>query len=445
MNKVTLYYPLIVSLSGFLFGFDTVVISGANLPLKNLWGTSEWFHGFVIMSVALWGTVLGAIFGGIPCNRFGRKNTLFWIGVLFLISALGTALATDPYVFSFYRFIGGLAIGASSIAAPTYLSEISQNHHRGKTVILFQINIVIGILAAYTSNYFLQGFGGNNDWRWMLGAEVVPALIYLGLILNIPKSPRWLVLYQHKDEAAHKILKRLYSETEANHILTSIQKDQFESATMRLFSQQNQFALILAFLIAIFNQLSGINFILYYAPEIIEKAGFITKESLLGTVFIGFTNLVCTLLGMYLIDLVGRKQLMLIGSLGYIFSLSLISFGFYTDINPMYKLMSILLFIASHGIGQGAVIWVFISEIFPTKVRALGQSFGSGVHWSMAALITLFGAVLIENLAPWQIFMIFNGFMVLQLLFVIFIMPETKGLSLEKLQKRWHVDKPIKN
>ena len=438
MKKITTYYSIIVSISGFLFGFDTAVISGANLPLKTLWDTTEWFHGFFIMSVALWGTVIGAVFGGIPCNSIGRKNTLFWIGVLFLVSAIGTALATDPFVFSFYRFIGGLAIGASSIAAPTYVSEISQAYKRGRQVGLYQINIVTGILFAYVSNYFLQGIGENNDWRWMLAAEIIPALIYLAFILDIPESPRWLVLKKLDESAARRVLKKIAADNKIEGILSAIKKDSLQSKSLKLFSRKNKFSLFLAGSIAVFNQFSGINFILYYAPEIMEKAGFITSTSLLGAVFMGCTNLVFTLIGMYLIDRSGRKSLMIAGSIGYIISLAVISYGFHINANPSFILAFILLFIASHGIGQGAVIWVFISEIFPTKVRAVGQSFGAGIHWAAAALITLFGAVLINNLAPSQVFLIFLGMMALQMVFVWFIMPETKGVELEHLQKQLH-------
>ncbi|QDH79959.1 sugar porter family MFS transporter [Echinicola soli] len=435
MKHLTTYYAFIVSLSGFLFGFDTVVISGANLPIKELWQTSDWFHGFFIMSVALWGTLIGALLGGIPCHIIGRKNTLFWIGVLFLVSALGTALATDPYVFSFYRFVGGMAIGASSIAAPTYVSEISQPYKRGRQVGLYQINIVTGILLAYLSNYLLQGVGGHNDWRWMLAAEIVPAIIYLAFILDIPESPRWLILKRKDEPAARRVLKKITSGN-IEPLLLSIKHDSLRSKKMKLLSSKNKLPLLLAGTIAVFNQLSGINFILYYAPEIMEKAGFLTSASLLGAVFIGCTNLVFTLIGMYLIDRTGRKQLMLIGSIGYIISLGLISYGFYDSASPLFILTSVLIFIAAHGIGQGVVIWVFISEIFPNKVRAMGQSFGAGIHWGAAAMITLFGAVLIDNLLPFQIFMVFMALMILQLVFVWRYMPETKGLDLENLHSK---------
>ncbi|MEX2564312.1 MAG: sugar porter family MFS transporter [Cyclobacteriaceae bacterium] len=437
MNNKPIYYSIIVSLSGFLFGFDTIVISGANLPIKALWHTSSWFHGFFIMSVALWGTVLGAMLGGILCDHQGRKTTLFWIGVLYFMSALGTALATDPYIFSAYRFLGGFAIGISTIAAPAYISEISPARHRGKLVGLFQINIVIGILAAYISNYFLEGFGGKNDWRWMLGVEMIPSILFIGLILHIPESPRWLLLKKGSIEKATKIFKTLYKGDveNATSVVNNILEDKQQTKEKTDLSNNNK-PFFLAFLMAFFNQASGINFILYYAPEIMEKAGLSTNQSLLGAVFIGGTNLIFTLWSLSLIDRMGRRHLMISGSIGYLLSLSLIIFGFYQPTVPFVKLFAILVFIASHAIGQGSVIWVFISEIFPNRLRAKGQSFGALVHWTMAALITLFGSVLITNLPPWQIFSIFLFFMVLQILFIFFLMPETKGITLEEhLQK----------
>lgn len=437
MNKRLIYYAIVVAMAGFLFGFDTVVISGANLPIKELWQTSEWFHGTFIMSMALWGTVIGALFAGFPTDKYGRKNTLIGIGVLYFVSAIGSALAQDPYLFSFFRFVGGLGVGVSSIAAPTYISEIASANNRGKLGALYQFNIVFGILIAFISNYLLEGVGGANDWRWMLGVEGIPALIYMLLVFGIPKSPRWLVLHQNNKEAAMKVLQKTSSLKEAQNILEDIVADQQPVGSKReqVFSKKYRVPLLLAFLIAFFNQLSGINFILYYAPEILEKAGFATSDSLFSSIAIGLVNLVFTIAGMYLIDRAGRKQLMYIGSIGYIISLFMVAFGFYTDASAGFKLAFILMFISSHAIGQGAVIWVFISEIFPNNVRAFGQSWGCGVHWVFAALITLFGAVLINVFEPFVVFAFFGGLMVLQLFFVHLMMPETKGKSLEELEK----------
>lgn len=439
MKSKTLFWSITVAIAGFLFGFDTVVISGANMPIKELWQTSPWFHGTFIMSMALWGTVVGALLGGIPCDRFGRKKTLFWIGILYAVSAIGSALAPDPYLFSFFRFIGGLGVGASSVAAPTYVSEISTAAKRGSLVALYQFNIVFGILIAFISNYLLSGVGGANDWRWMLGVEAIPAVVYLFMIVTVPKSPRWLVSKKGDEEGALAVLKRITgSDSEASDMLSDIKKDISETAfsSSGVFSKAYSKPLMLAFLLAFFNQLSGINFILYYAPEILAVAGFGAADSLLSSISIGGINLIFTMLGIYLIDRAGRKKLIYIGSVGYIISLSLVAYGFYSDASALFKLTFILTFIASHAVGQGAVIWVFISEIFPNKVRANGQAFGAGTHWVFAAIITMVGTVFISSFEPWTIFAFFAVFMVLQLLFVIFLMPETKGVSLEDLQRR---------
>jgi len=438
MNNVR-NWSLTVAVAGFLFGFDTVVISGANLPIKELWHTTPLFHGVFIMSMALWGTVLGALLGGYPCDKWGRKKTLLWIGILFLVSALGSALAPNPYVFSFFRFIGGIGVGASSVAAPIYISEISSPENRGKLGTLFQFNIVFGILIAFFSNYFFEGFGGENDWRWMIGIVALPALIYSVIVIRIPESPRWLILTKKDDRAGLAVLEMIYAPAQAKESFNEIKKDVITSTKVdTFFSKKYKFPILLAFLLAFFNQLSGINFILYYAPEILEMAGLGAKESLFNSILIGVTNLVFTLIGMRLIDVLGRKQLMLIGSLGYILSLTMVAFAFYSQLGSVVLLLSIMLFIASHAIGQGAVIWVFISEIFPNTVRANGQAFGTGIHWIFAALITLVGPIVIdiykEN--PWPIFAFFAFMMLLQLVFVLFMMPETKGLSLEEIESK---------
>ncbi len=433
------YWATTVAVAGFLFGFDTVVISGANLPIKELWNTTPFFHGTFIMSMALWGTVIGALLGGIPTDGIGRKKTLFWIGVLFLISALGSALAPDPYSFSFFRFIGGLGVGASSIAAPAYISEIAPATKRGRMVALYQFMIVFGIFIAFFSNYLLKGLGGVDDWRWMLGIEAIPAFIYCIMVLRVPNSPRWLVVKKGDDAGALSVLEGLYSKGEAQSVLTDIKADKQIASTKHrgLFSGKYSIPLTLAFILAFFNQLSGINFILYYAPQILEQAGLAAKESLLNSISIGGVNLVFTMLGMYLIDRVGRKQLMLIGSIAYIIGLLGVAYAFNTSASSMFLLVFLLIFIAGHAVGQGAVIWVFISEIFPNRVRAFGQAWGSGTHWVFAALITLLGAVVLEAFSgrEWMVFAFFAGMMVLQLLWVIFYMPETKGKSLEQLER----------
>jgi len=435
MNNRLLFYSIVVGSAGFLFGFDTVVISGANLPLKELWQTSDWFHGTFIMSMALWGTVIGALGAGYPTNRLGRRKTLIWIGILYFISAMGSAFANDPYIFSFFRFIGGLGVGASSIAAPTYISEIADPKNRGRLGTIYQFNIVLGILIAFISNYLLDGVGGDNDWRFMLGVEGIPALIYSLLVFNVPESPRWLITHQNNLVEAKRVLLKTMDQSGADREIQMIEEDHKKSHIPHesVFNRKYSKPLILAFLIAFFNQLSGINFILYYAPEILEKAGFGSSDSLFSSISIGIVNLIFTMAGMLLIDKAGRKSLMYIGSIGYIISLFMIAYAFYTDGSSLFKLVFILTFISSHAIGQGAVIWVFISEIFPNSVRAYGQAWGCGIHWIFAALITLFGSVLINQFEPWMVFTFFGFFMILQLLYTHFMMPETKGKSLEEL------------
>ncbi len=423
---------LIASLAGFLFGFDTVVISGADQQLQTLWDTTPIFHGTFIMSMALWGTVIGAIFGGYPTDFFGRKNTLVAIGVLYLISALGSGLAWDPYSFSFFRFIGGLGVGASTIAAPTYVSEIAPANKRGQLVALYQFNIVFGILIAFISNFLFSDFGASS-WRWMVGIEALPALIYLFGILLVPKSPRWVLMKYKNLKQANTIQQSLGGELFSSEKETAIKTQVKE----KLFSKDYRFPLLLAFLMAFFNQLSGINAFLYYAPRIFEIAGLGTSSALLSSVGIGVTNLIFTLLGLYLIDRVGRKKLIFMGSIGYIVSLTSIGFAFMNQWQGMVVPAFLFLFIASHAIGQGAVIWVFISEVFPDRMRAQGQAFGSSTHWVLAALITLFMPTALAQLDnPGYVFFLFGGMMVLQLIFVLFLMPETKGVSLDALQKK---------
>jgi len=434
-KKKIFYWSISVALSGFLFGFDTVVISGANLPIRDLWDTSPLFHGIFIMSMALWGTVIGALFGSYPCDKFGRKKTLIIIGLLFLFSALGSAVAWDPYSFSFFRFIGGVGVGASSVASPTYISEVSNKDNRGRLVALYQFNIVLGILIAYFSNYLLQGFGGDIDWRYMLGVEAIPSLFFLLSITRIPESPRWLILFANNENKARDILKIMYNVGDVDKKIKEIRKVDVINK-LNLFSKPFYIQLKLAFLISFFNQLSGINFVLYYAPQILESAGFGTSDSLMSSISIGFINLIFTLIGVRLIDSFGRKFLMFIGSIGYIVSLISIGSCFILNLNSDILLLFILLFVASHAVGQGAVIWVFISEIFPNSVRAKGQSFGAGIHWIFAALITALTPFVIDLLGnnPGIIFFFFGVMMIFQLLFVYRTMPETRKTSLEKMK-----------
>ena len=445
MNKgKLLQWSVVASLAGFLFGFDTVVISGANLPIKELWHTTPLFHGFFIMSMALWGTVVGALLGGIPTEYYGRKKVLFWIGILYTLSAVGTAVAPDPYTFSFFRFLGGLGIGVSSVVVPTYISEISTSKVRGRLVAMYQFNIVFGILIAFLSNYLLKGFQGSNDWRWMLGVAGIPSLIYTLMVFGLPESPRWLITRKNDKVGAMKILDQMGVENvvdEVNSIMAGNEEvDKIKNTGF--FSGKYRKPILLAFMIAFFNQLSGINFILYYAPEILERAGLAEKDSLFNSIAIGGTNLIFTFVGLYLIDRAGRKKLLILGSLGYILSLSMVAWCFYTKAEPGILLSFLLLFIASHAIGQGAVIWVFLAEIFPNKVRALGQSFGASVHWVFAAIITLITPVFLDKDKgilkdqPWIIFTFFAVMMVFQLIWVLTKVQETKGRSLEDIEAK---------
>jgi sugar porter (SP) family MFS transporter len=446
MLKTKLFrWSVVASLAGFIFGFDTVVISGANIPIKNLWNTTPLFHGFFIMSMALWGTLFGSIFGGIPTDRYGRKKVLIVLGILFAISAIGSALANGPYVFSLFRFIGGIGIGVSSVVAPTYISEISTPKTRGKLGALYQFNIVFGILAAFLSNYFFQGFGGENDWRWMLGILLVPSVIFTLMVFGIPESPRWLITQKNNILAASNIFKEMGVEDvqkEVDFIIKGNKTNSSDFKTDSFFIVKHKKVIWLAFLIAFFNQLSGINFILYYAPEILSRIGLGAKDSLLNSIAIGGINLIFTFVGLYLIDIVGRKKLLLIGSIGYIISLSLVAGCFISHASPFVLMSFLLLFIAAHAIGQGAVIWVFISEIFPNRLRATGQAFGASVHWVFAAIITLITPLFLDENEgifkdnPWPIFVFFALMMVVQLIWVLFKMPETKGVSLEEIENK---------
>lgn len=434
MNKIVVW-SLIASLAGFLFGFDTVVISGADKKLQELWNSSDAFHGTVVMGMALWGTVFGAIFGGIPANKIGRKNTLIWIGVLFFFSAIGSALANDPLVFAIFRFVGGLGVGASTIAAPAYISEIAPAKDRGKLVAFYQFNIVLGILIAFLSNYLLRN-AGENSWRWMMGVQAIPSLIYTLFIFTIPKSPRWL-LSKSRNEEAKKVLASMGQLADFEAIKREIEHDNTSAVTNdTIFSKKYRTPLLLAFLIAFFNQLSGINAFLYYSPRIFQEAGLGESTALLSSIGIGAVNLVFTLIGVFLIDRLGRKVLMYIGSIGYIISLSLVAIAFFFHWQGLVVPLFLFLFIASHAIGQGAVIWVFISEIFPNHLRASGQAFGSTTHWILAAIIPSMIPFLFATIGPGIVFLVFAIMMVFQLLFVFVLMPETKGISLEELSEQ---------
>ena len=436
MNSKILRISLIAALAGFLFGFDTVVISGAEKTLQSLWNSSDWFHGTIVIGMALWGTVVGAIFGGIPTSKIGRRNTLIWIGVLYSVSAIGSAFANDPITFAAARFIGGLGVGASTVAAPAYISEIAPAKDRGRLVGFYQFMLVFGIMIAFVSNALFANMG-ENDWRWMVGIEAVPAIIYTLFVFTVPKSPRWL-LTKNRTEEAKSVLATINPELTIEKLRADMDEGTNEhSASENIFMKKYRFPLMLAFFIAFFNQFSGINAFLYFAPRIFEAAGLGESTALLSSIGIGITNIIFTFAGIFLIDKLGRRQLMYIGSFGYIISLSLVAAAFILEWEGMAVPIFLFLFIASHAIGQGAVIWVFISEVFPNHLRASGQSFGSSTHWVLAAIIPSLVPLLFTEIGPGPVFAFFAFMMVLQLVFVRYFMPETKGVSLEELSKQF--------
>jgi MFS transporter, SP family, arabinose:H+ symporter len=437
MKARIFYWSVTAALAGFLFGFDTVVISGAEQTIQQLWHLTPGIHG-IAMASALYGTVLGSLLGGWPADRFGRKKTLLCVGLLYLISAIGCGYAWNVGSFILARFIGGLGIGISTVAAPLFISEISPPAYRGRLAGMFQFNIVFGIIIAFVSNYFLKDIG-PNAWRWMLGVAAFPSLLYTILCLGIPESPRWLIARRGDREAGLRVLKLIEPgapatqvEAEANEIAAASTDRAMAS---HFWTPQLRVPITLAFLIAFFNQLSGINAVLYFAPRIFEMTGLGTKAALLQSVGIGVTNLVFTFVGLWLIDRLGRRTLLYIGSFGYIISLGLTAWAFFTQHFSIVP-ACIFAFIAAHAVGQGAVIWVFISEIFPNRHRAEGQALGSFTHWMFAALLTTFFPKMVTAFPPGAVFSFFCGMMVLQLLWVKTMVPETKGVALEQMQER---------
>ncbi|MCB2407853.1 sugar porter family MFS transporter [Hymenobacter lucidus] len=437
-NSNVFFWSLVVALGGFLFGFDTAVISGAEKAIQQLWQLSAVEHGFTI-AIALIGTVFGAIFGGIPSDKFGRRQTLIGIAVLYLVSAVGAAVTSNWILFMLFRFLGGLGVGASSVTAPLYISEVSPAAKRGRMVAMFQFNIVFGILTAYLSNYLLTGVG-ENDWRWMLGVQAFPALAFFLLLFRVPESPRWL-LGQGRVEEGRAIMHRISPDTadaEVTTILTSNAADEAAGGES-LFARQYRTPVLLAVLFAVFNQVSGINAIIYYAPRIFEMTGLGKGSALLSSAGIGLVNFLFTLLAMNFIDRFGRRKLMLIGSFGLIATLGLVARSFYSqdfsELNGMLVPVLLFVYIAFFAFSQGAVIWVFISEIFPNTVRAKGQALGSSTHWVLAAIIAFAFPYFAEKLGGGHTFLFFCSMMVLQLIFVWRFMPETKGTSLEQLEK----------
>ena len=437
MNGRIFFWSLTSALAGFLFGFDTVVISGAEKTIQNLWGLSPGLHG-IAMASALYGTVVGSLIGGWPADRFGRKATLLWIGVLYFVGAVGSALATNVEVFILARVIGGLGIGISTVVAPMYISEIAPPQHRGRLAGMFQFNIVFGILIAFVSNALLAGLG-ENAWRWMLGVAAFPSLLYALFCLGLPESPRWLLTKKGDRDGALQVLQRAQPQVPKEEI--AAEADEIVAASTEqvssghFWTRRLQKPILLAFLIAFFNQMSGINAILYFAPRIFELTGLAKKAALLQSIGIGVTNLVFTFVGLWLIDRLGRRTLLYIGSFGYIASLGLVAWAFFT---AHYSIVPVCIFafIAAHAIGQGAVIWVFIAEIFPNRHRAEGQTLGSFTHWIFAAALTTFFPKMVAAFPAGYIFSFFAGMMVLQLLWVRTMVPETKGVPLEQIQRQ---------
>ncbi|MEN8229122.1 MAG: sugar porter family MFS transporter [Bacteroidota bacterium] len=519
-----LFWAVTSALAGFLFGFDTVVISGAEKQIQELWTLSGTMHGWA-MSAALWGTVIGAFLGGFPASRFGRKKTLVSIGFLYFISAIGSAMASDVYIFMVARLIGGLGVGISTIAAPMFISEIAPAKDRGKLAGMFQFNIVFGILIAYFSNYLFGTFiADESAWRLMLGVEAVPALIYSVMTFMLPESPRWLIIHANKRSEGAAVFRQInpgMSEVEIESLVNEVESSAvITEKSSGFWTKRLRLPIMLAFLIAFFNQLSGINIVLYFAPRLLDMAGI--SDTLAASISLGVTNLIFTFIGLWLIDKLGRRFLLFIGSFGYIISLGIIGIaflsvtefkvvssaidligssgsmiqienneGFRSEADQQnirngfasaktaliqasqldrYKgdqiiipaeattaevkaiaekaksdssnilgpislivLICIVAFIAAHAIGQGAVIWVFISEIFPNDHRAAGQSLGSFTHWMFAALLTFLFPITIRNFDAGYIFAFFSLMMVLQLIWVKFMVPETKGKSLEEI------------
>jgi MFS transporter, SP family, arabinose:H+ symporter len=437
MKSRLFLWSLTSALAGFIFGFDTVVISGADQSIEALWGLSPGMHG-IAMAAALYGTVLGALAGGVPTDRLGRRATLLGIGIFYVVSAVWSALATGVYSFIIARFLGGLGIGISTVASPLYIAEIAPAENRGRLAGMFQFNIVFGILVAFLSNALLGGVG-EHSWRWMLGVEAVPALLYTVLCFRIPESPRWLIARKRDRAAGLEVLKHIrpeWTQAEVERQADEIQAGSTEGgAAGGFWSGGLRVPILLAFLIAFFNQLSGINAILYFAPRIFGMTGLESQAALLESVGIGVTNLVFTLVGLWLIDRLGRRTLLLIGSVGYIVSLGLVAWAFFTEHFAIVP-VCIFAFIAAHAVGQGAVIWVYIAEIFPNRHRAEGQALGSFTHWLFAALITTLFPKMVSLFEPGFIFAFFCGMMVLQLIWVKFMVPETRGVPLEQMQRR---------
>jgi sugar porter (SP) family MFS transporter len=436
LNKNLIFATIVSALGSFLFGFDTAVISGTTKYITQFFNLTDSTLGITV-SIALWGTVIGAIAVGRPGDLWGRRFILFICGAFYFLSAIGCALATGWYFLLFSRFLGGIAIGASSVMAPMYIAEISPGKMRGRLVAVAQFNIVFGILVAFFSNYLLVGTGINN-WRWMFGVEGFPAVLFFILLFFVPESPRWLVK-KSKIKEAESVLSAVGTNdvaSELSNIIESL-KEEIGKIGTKLFQKKYRFVILCALLLAVFNQLSGINVIMYYAPMIFEKAGSNTNSAMLQAVAVGITNMIFTIIAMFFIDKFGRKTLLLIGAVGMFVTLAGAAFNYY-DISLFGNfgvVIFIVGFIAFFAFSQGAVIWVFLAEIFPNKVRSKGQALGSFTHWIMNALIGLIFPVALSNFGGGNVFMFFSVMMIPFFIFVWKVMPETKEKSLEELEK----------
>ena len=526
-----IFWSITAALAGFLFGFDTIVISGAEQKIQNIWKLSGSVHGLAI-SMALWGTVFGSIFGGIPTTKYGRKKTLIGVGFLYFVSAVGSGIAPDVFSFMIARFIGGLGVGASTIAAPMFISEISPSSSRGRLAGMFQFNIVFGILIAFISNYFFGKFMNEaSAWRWMLGVEAIPAAIYTFMSFTLPESPRWLITHANQRDAGKEIFRQInpeFSDEQIEELVVNVESTSSDAVkTSKFWSHRLRVPILLAFLIALFNQFSGINIILYFAPRLLGLAGL--DNALAAAAALGVTNLIFTFVGLWLIDKIGRRSLLYIGSIGYILSLGICAFAFLSTpgfkvvstagdlatssqaviainegssfiteadkakafenleqtktaliqasaqqgyqgdainisdaatvadvlqiaeqakddasetlgVMSMVVLVCLVGFIAAHAVGQGAVIWVFIAEIFPNDHRAAGQALGCSTHWVCAAMLTLLFPIAMAHVSAGVLFSFFCFMMVLQLIWVKVMVPETKGISLEEMQKKLGIE-----
>lgn len=437
MNRKLLFATIVSALGSFLFGFDTAVISGTTKFISSYFNLTDTTLGITV-SIALWGTVIGSIAVGKPGDLWGRRPLLSVCGILYLISAFGCALSSGWYTLLISRFIGGLAIGAASVMAPMYIAEIAPGRLRGRLVAVAQFNIVFGILAAFFSNYLLVDTGTDN-WRWMFGVMAIPAAIFFTLLFFVPESPRWLAKKSREDEARN-VLKKIGAEdpeAELEDIVNSLKADKGSSASAGLFQRKYRFAILCAILLAVFNQLSGINVIMYYAPMIFEKAGSSTNSAMLQAVAVGVTNMIFTIIAMFFIDKFGRKTLLLIGAVGMALSLAGAALHYFDEtlFGPAGIVAFIVGFIAFFAFSQGAVIWVFLAEIFPNKVRSQGQALGSFTHWIMNALIGMAFPVVLSAFGGGVVFMFFAVMMIPFFFFVWKVMPETKGKSLEELEQ----------